>query len=473
MATGYVMRAQAGFVDASDVEREDLDVLEATLTWGDDVLATKHFPLGARISLGDEGCDFAVPTASLGTERVVVTGGDHVTAPPWATVTGPTELRRGHATSVVLKDFTLTLKVVAAGRKVDTGFLAALRDLSLGTVGGSAAMHIGILASLFAFMPALSADDSEAIDRDRIYAMKTLLDNAAEREREQDPPTPEAGGTANDSDHASGGGRAQGAEGASGRTDPKTTAGRWSIKGNARPEDAAFQRERDKEAAQTFGMLGLLASSQLTDPDAPVAAWGRDVAVGSDKESHAGDMWSVNIGDAFGTGLGLSGPGEGGGGTAEGVGINDIGGLGRSLDTRLGHGSCDGKGPCDGIGNSHGHFMGNYHPHTPSVRPDPHTEVNGHLAPEIIQRIVRQNQGRFRNCYETGLRTNPSLGGRVAVKFVIDRQGAVSMASDGGSDLPDQGVTKCVVQSFYNLSFPAPQDGTVRVTYPIMLTPGD
>jgi len=43
--------------------------------------------------------------------------------------------------------------------------------------------------------------------------------------------------------------------------------------------------------------------------------------------------------------------------------------------------------------------------------------VNGRLPPEVIQRIVRQNFGRFRNCYESSLRTNPSLTGRVAVKF--------------------------------------------------------
>mgnify|MGYP006314362019 FL=1 len=59
--------------------------------------------------------------------------------------------------------------------------------------------------------------------------------------------------------------------------------------------------------------------------------------------------------------------------------------------------------------------------------------MNGRLPPEVIQRIVRQNFGRFRLCYENGLRNNPTLSGRVSVKFVIDRSGAVSTAQDGGS----------------------------------------
>lgn len=99
--------------------------------------------------------------------------------------------------------------------------------------------------------------------------------------------------------------------------------------------------------------------------------------------------------------------------------------------------------------------------------------VNGRLPPEVIQRIVRQNTGRMRLCYENGLRNNPSLRGRVTVKLVIDRSGAVSTASDGGSDLADAGVVACVVRAFGNLSFPAPEGGIVTVVYPLTFTSAD
>jgi hypothetical protein len=84
---------------------------------------------------------------------------------------------------------------------------------------------------------------------------------------------------------------------------------------------------------------------------------------------------------------------------------------------------------------------------------------------------VRQNFGRYTFCYQNGLKANPNLEGRVAVRFVIDRSGAVAFAADGGSDLPDAGVRQCVVSSFTNLSFPAPDNGTVTVVYPLVFSP--
>ena len=102
---------------------------------------------------------------------------------------------------------------------------------------------------------------------------------------------------------------------------------------------------------------------------------------------------------------------------------------------------------------------------------EPHP--NGHLPAEVIQRIVRQNDGRYRFCYEKALQANPNLQGRVTVRFLIDRTGAVAVASDAGSDIPDEGVRKCVVTAFTSLSFPAPDSGIVTVVYPIVFSPGE
>jgi hypothetical protein len=100
------------------------------------------------------------------------------------------------------------------------------------------------------------------------------------------------------------------------------------------------------------------------------------------------------------------------------------------------------------------------------------TTVSGRLPPEIIQRIVRQNYGRFRMCYEQGLGRNSGLEGRVSVRFVIDQGGAVVNVASAGSDLPDAGVVGCVTRAFYGLSFPRPESGIVTVVYPILFSPG-
>jgi hypothetical protein len=101
------------------------------------------------------------------------------------------------------------------------------------------------------------------------------------------------------------------------------------------------------------------------------------------------------------------------------------------------------------------------------------TSVSGRLPPEVIQRIVRQNFGRFRLCYENGLRNNPNLQGRVGVRFVIGRDGATSNVSNGGSDMPDSGVVSCIVRTISGLTFPQPEGGIVTVVFPIMFSPGD
>lgn len=106
----------------------------------------------------------------------------------------------------------------------------------------------------------------------------------------------------------------------------------------------------------------------------------------------------------------------------------------------------------------------------PSIRQGALT-VNGRLPPEVIKRIIRQNFGRFRLCYENGLRLNPVVQGRVSTKFVIGADGSVTTAADAGSDMPDQNVVQCVIRAHGNLSFPQPEGGIVTVVSPIIFNP--
>jgi len=165
--------------------------------------------------------------------------------------------------------------------------------------------------------------------------------------------------------------------------------------------------------------------------------------------------------DAFGSGgLGLSGVGEGGGGKGEGsIGLGSVGTVGR------------GAGTGQGFGSGFGRLGGSHQVKPPQVRMGA-TSVSGRISPEVIQRIVRQNFGRFRLCYESALGSNPSLQGRVAVRFLISRTGSVTSVGDGGSELPDPNVVSCVVRAFYGLQFPEPEGGTVTVVFPIMFSPG-
>ena len=479
MSTGYVFSGPVQSFNASEVEREDAEVVEATLMWQGDVLETKHFAVGQAITIGEaSGTDFTVPMTALGSEWAEIVGASSamtmVQAPHGASmiVDGavrdarePLDLRAGHACTMRIGEFSIELQVVKAGRETPAAFLDSIRDSALGSISASFMVHTAIFASLAMFLPSLGGDDEEAISRDQMYAMQHYLDSAAEREREREmTPAPEN----SDSQSGAAGGQTAGESGKIGTSTPKTP-GHISVAGDEK--EISLPRDKQLAMARDFGMNQLIGTLAMQLDNGNAIPWG-DVQKGADRETHIGDLWSPDIGDASGFGWGLSGTGEGGGcngGPCTGIGMNGISGLG------VGIGQCDNP-PCTGFGHGHGHLPGTYVPHPgPGMRFAKDIDVNGHIPPEVIQRIVRQNAGRYRACYEGGLRGNPSLSGRVAVKFIIGRDGAVSLAADDGamSDLPDNAVRDCVVKSFYNLSFPQPQGGTVRVTYPLMFSPSE
>ena len=221
-------------------------------------------------------------------------------------------------------------------------------------------------------------------------------------------------------------------------------------------------------AAQDFGIISILGSSD--NIKSPTAVWGRDTRLGESDRDAMGVMFGADVGDSAGFGgLGLSGIGEGGGDRGEGIGLAGIGTM------FGGAGTCDGSvAHCAGMGNGwgtgHGRLGGTHKTRSPKVGIGT-TQVSGRLPREVIRRIVRQNYGRMRFCYQQGLASNPNLAGRVSVRFVIGRNGAVSNAASSGSDLADSSVVSCVVRSFYGLSFPEPKDGIVRVVYPMSFNP--
>jgi hypothetical protein len=217
-------------------------------------------------------------------------------------------------------------------------------------------------------------------------------------------------------------------------------------------------------------MVGFLrAQAPITGPSSP---WATDTQLGQDAMNKHGGLFGATADDMMGYGLGLTSNGEGGGGNGLGIGIDGIGDLVGGGGNGPGKWGI-GKGDKDGIGNGHGPGHGAHVVKSPQVRQLQKIDTNGHLPPEVIQRIVRQNFGRFRLCYEAGLRGNPALTGRVVTKFVIGRDGAVAQAADGGSDIPSKDVISCVVRSFGSLSFPQPEGGIATVIYPIVLSPGE
>jgi hypothetical protein len=502
--TGYAysMVKSGPDVASDEVEIAHLSSIEVMILWDSNVLHVSHLTPPRSFYVGEElgdkaTCDYFIPSETLGTTRtpIVVSRGlgaslvilprsrgyvdlhgqgkvtlaDLISsgrAHPSTEMSGAYEyeLPAGAKARMELEGTSLVFQVSAvnAGKRVPVGFLATMEPAAFLYTGLSFLLHMGLVAVFAFFMPSMRGDDSEAIDRDQILMMQKLLNAAAEREQEERENT-EVTETNPDEKEGGTGTRAKGEEGSMGNPNTKDTGHKYGVQGPKDNPDPHLAKQAALQEAAQFGMIGLISTMGGGDPNAPTAPWGREESSGQDEKSARGNMFGDTIGDSFGAGgLGLSGVGEGGGGRGEGIGLGNFGGLG--------HGAGTGTG--QGIGNGRGRLGGGHQVKAPRIR-EGATSVNGRLPPEVIQRIVRQNFGRFRLCYENGLRNNPNLQGRVSVKFVIDRSGAVAMTADGGSDIPDSSVTQCVVRGFANLSFPQPEGGMVTVVYPIMFNPGD
>ncbi len=475
---GFVLRKSGAEVAPSEVEQAGVEALEITILWGANVLHVAHLTPPRSFSVGEAaGADFLLPYDKIGSDKLtlvsVEAGSVSLNVPAGATgrmLRGQeqTEIDSGQArqlpigagTQAELRvgDFQFKVGVVTAGKKSKHGIGATWDRTAAAYFGGAFFLQAALLAGLAMVVPNYDMSGDEDMDKERLYAMQAYLDSAAEREQTKketpvDGPNSDEGGT---------GERAQGAEGQMGKATAKPANKRWAIKGERDNPDPHMAREAALREAQNFGLIGMLNAGIAGNPDTPTAPWGRDSALGKDDVNAHGNMWGDEIGDAFGTGgLGLTGLGEGGGGYGEGIGLGNIG---------FDHGA--GRVPGQGFGNSGGILRGTYKPKDHGTMRVGDSVVSGRLPKEVIQRIVRQNFGRFRMCYQQGLTKNPNLEGRVTARFVIDRTGAVSQVMNGASDLPDSAVNSCVLSAFYGLSFPAPEGGIVTVAYPIMFAPG-
>lgn len=96
--------------------------------------------------------------------------------------------------------------------------------------------------------------------------------------------------------------------------------------------------------------------------------------------------------------------------------------------------------------------------------------IQGNLPAEMVLRVVRQGFGTFRLCYEE-LGTRKELTElQVTTTFSIATSGMVA-AAETSADLGDPQFAACMNRGFKLLEFPAPRDGAVKVTFPIVFSP--
>ena len=167
-----------------------------------------------------------------------------------------------------------------------------------------------------------------------------------------------------------------------------------------------------------------------------------------------GGLIAVQGGNQWGNGgLGSRGSGLGGNGTGE-----MMGGLG----TR-------GRGTGGSGYGSNGGYTGIKNPGMMPSMSTGDVILLGGLRKDQIDRVVKQHLAQIRFCYQKELNRNPTMAGKVQVRFVIDKQGNVSSAKIQGTSLNSPVVENCICKRFMGFKFPKPTGGgIVIVTYPFV-----
>jgi len=237
--------------------------------------------------------------------------------------------------------------------------------------------------------------------------------------------------------------KAIGAEGKVGRKDSLIDKTKGSVK----------SRLENEKAANSSGILGILdAGLKALDP----IFGGGGLGAGLDK--NLGMLTGIPGLDIRGVGgLGSRGPGRGGGGPALG------------LDGGLGTKGMGGDPSRRGAIIASAANLKKDHGLVTIETGD--ASVVGGLDKSVIARIIRKSHSSFRYCYQKELQKNPTLYGKVSIKFMIAPDGAVSSSSIHVSTLRNWAVEECVARTMKRLLFPPVKGGgQVVVTYPFIFS---
>ena len=239
------------------------------------------------------------------------------------------------------------------------------------------------------------------------------------------------------------GAKAKKEEGKVGKKDAKMQ----KAKGNKRE---IRKTEQDRQIAENAGVLG--AMRDAGDLDGVFGSAG----LNSQLTGGIGGLIGAKGTQIGSGGLGSRGSGLGGGGTAEG-----LGGLGTK---GIGSGS-------SGFGAGGGNFGAKGSGNISAVGGDP--IILGALDRSLIDEVIKRSMSQIRYCYQRELTKDPSLNGKLVVKFTIAGDGSVSQAGKKTSTMGNAAVEQCVVGRFYRMQFPEPKGGgIVVVSYPFLFSPG-
>jgi len=199
---------------------------------------------------------------------------------------------------------------------------------------------------------------------------------------------------------------------------------------------------------QNLGFLGLLGRKDLKKAVGGVPTDLKDVSPGAGPGGKEGSGGELLVG--LGQGLKRT--------TVGNTGVAGLGGVGT-------HGAGGGAGGygSSSIGSGEGKALS-----TNALSQE--LVLEGGLDRSVVQATIAKYLSQVRACYETGLKTNPGLGGQVTMNFEINGEGDLNFAKVQKSSLDSNEVEQCISTRMMTWKFPKPRGGVaVKVSYPFVL----
>ena len=96
----------------------------------------------------------------------------------------------------------------------------------------------------------------------------------------------------------------------------------------------------------------------------------------------------------------------------------------------------------------------------------------GPLDAFVVRDKIRRDLPKINRCYESALRHEPELEGKVSVRFAVVRAGTVRGVQVVENTTGNASVERCVARVVATLRFPSRRAGkSVRFTFPFVFAP--
>ncbi len=97
----------------------------------------------------------------------------------------------------------------------------------------------------------------------------------------------------------------------------------------------------------------------------------------------------------------------------------------------------------------------------------------GGIDKSAIDAVIKRHMNSIRHCYSRELVREPSLAGKISVKFIIAKDGSVSSATVANTSMGSPAVESCVTGRFMRMQFPELRGGGIAVVkYPFVFAQG-